>query len=701
MRSRYVLVLTIILLNPTLHTNAIAQTENNVILLEEGKDNRGPIFIEYNCKEISCEGMELIINNNQEVSNFSDIHRVTWSGWSDGQLSWKLVADESVDISQISENFIFNYNGTVEEEDLPNNIPLSNHDDSIESLEATSVCQLDKCSKKNNGVQGAIYTGALTSDDDKDSINIIGNNGDMIAIKNFVHSNEMNIEIWNSNGEIKTLIEDLSSNIDEEYYFEYPEGDLWLRIVPSVEMEYSPYQFQIIRYDSSKESPDSTELANPWIHGTALPFGEEFLGHIVSSDYEGDSLLVRIGSKMDLKLICKFSNEVNIEIFFHQTGGNETQYIESVNHCPDEIHTNDLAQAIEFRITSNFSVSWEIGLVADVIGDGGNLGDAPDYIWQHGLIDDNWLKINNNGYEYTGMLDNDDEIDIFAIEVTEENGSHIYLNQSQGEVNIQIIILNQENGMIINYTNGSEIIAPKGIHALRIEKKNGESGAIEYSFLSPEFKIYEQDNTQLEDLSSMFTNFYIFVGIMFLSPMMLVIWWNKENLRGNKKLIFIEQHEVKRLANLRAKISKDIDKDVIISSLHQLGDSPWESVIQEWGDPQLKHFTEQVEVCIWKINEDGTNLLLGLNTSNKIWNMAAIRIFASEGPAVTISEITPEQIFDGDEIFLGTLEKRNSIFLKVAIANGPLNIDFQLSGLVGGKPMAASSRLAINWTEEE
>jgi hypothetical protein len=172
-------------------------------------------------------------------------------------------------------------------------------------------------------------------------------------------------------------------------------------------------------------------------------------------------------------------------------------------------------------------------------------------------------------------------------------------------------------------------------------------------------------------------------------------------LRGNKKLIFIEQHEVKRLANLRTKISKDIDKDVIISSLHQLGDSPWESVIQEWGDPQLKHFTEQVEVCIWKINEDGTNLLLGLNTSNKIWNMAAIRIFASEGPAVTISEITPEQIFDGDEIFLGTLEKRNSIFLKVAIANGPLNIDFQLSGLVGGKPMAASSRLAINWTEEE
>ena len=58
--------------------------------------------------------------------------------------------------------------------------------------------------------------------------------------------------------------------------------------------------------------------------------------------------------------------------------------------------------------------------------------------------------------------------------VKHENGSHIYFNESIGDISIHIVILDQKTGLILNYTNGTEIIAPKGIHAIRIEKNNGE-----------------------------------------------------------------------------------------------------------------------------------------------------------------------------------------------------------------------------------
>ena len=47
----------------------------------------------------------------------------------------------------------------------------------------------------------------------------------------------MEIEIWMRNNEIKERIESLNSGHDTEYFFEYPEGELWLRIISSVELE--------------------------------------------------------------------------------------------------------------------------------------------------------------------------------------------------------------------------------------------------------------------------------------------------------------------------------------------------------------------------------------------------------------------------------------------------------------------------------
>ena len=77
--------------------------------------------------------------------------------------------------------------------------------------------------------------------------------------------------------------------------------------------------------------------------------------------------------------------------------------------------------------------------------------------------------------------------------------------------------------------------------------------------------------------------------------------------------------------------------------------------------------------------------------------MAAIRIFASEGPPIEIKEVTPQMIFQEDEIFLETLEIGKSVFIKISFIDEPKNIDFQISGVVNNVPLAATSSRAISF----
>ncbi len=678
----------------------VAQTEDEIILIDESELIHGPISVEYTCQLIACEDMELKIIGLDYQFNITDLHRVSWAGFVNGSLSWQLIVNHDITMSQIKEKIIIGDNVNIEKEDLPNNIFTDNQNTDIPTLNPISECQLDRCHNVEGISEGILYTGALDSELDKDVIKINGNNGDIILIKDMMSTMHMNIQLWSSEEEIKLTFDNLSFSEDKERYFEYPKNNLWLRIVPSEVMSYSPYQFKIVRYDASMESPDQRELNNPWDHGPSLDFGNYYFGHIGSSDINGDSVQINVGKKMTIFPVCEFTEEVNIEIIIHEIENRLKIYDQNTKFCPEEIYLDDKVESIEFRIRSNLSMSWMIGLQTNTFGDGGKIGDAPDQIWVDGNINDNWTLINYDTNNYIGTMGINDDIDIYAFEVKNTNGSYVYLNETEGEINIIILILNQETGAIMNYTNGTEIIAPEGIHALRIEKVNGDTSYLEYSFIMPEMEDYYYDSAELEDLSNLFTNFYIFVGVMFLSPMIVVIWWNRNDIRGESKKVILEEHELNRLTSLRRRISDNLDKEVIISSLHQLGDSPWKIVIEEWGNPLLSYMTNQIEICMWKINSKKTDILLGINTSVK-WDMAAIRIFASEGPTIEISEVTPEKLFDMDEIFLNTLFKNYNIFIKIKLKKKPRRIDFQLTGLVDGKPVASSSRRAVTWSEEE
>ena len=97
---------------------------------------------------------------------------------------------------------------------------------------------------------------------------------------------------------------------------------------------------------------------------------------------------------------------------------------------------------------------------------------------------------------------------------------------------------------------------------------------------------------------------------------------------------------------------EETNEQVIDSALHQLGDSPWQAVVEDWGGPLIRHNTEQVEICAWRINEGNYTMLIGIRIAESAWEMAAMRVYAPEGASVSIAEVSPKHLFNGDEIFV-------------------------------------------------
>ena len=166
--------------------------------------------------------------------------------------------------------------------------------------------------------------------------------------------------------------------------------------------------------------------------------------------------------------------------------------------------------------------------------------------------------------------------------------------------------------------------------------------------------------------------------------------------------IKIQLHERKKLIRIRERISKQINEngnndEIIDSALMQLGESPWSSINEIWGQPELRHMTEEIEICAWKISENKKNLLLGLKTSDWDWEVASIRLNYPEGNKLSIIDVSPKYISKEDEIFLDKLSKNSQIFLRIMLDGKSANLALELSGLVGGIPLAATPNKIIEW----
>ena len=100
-----------------------------------------------------------------------------------------------------------------------------------------------------------------------------------------------------------------------------------------------------------------------------------------------------------------------------------------------------------------------------------------------------------------------------------------------------------------------EIILEKGIHAIRIEKLGQSEKILEYSF-----DIVNHGEVKIEDLSWMFKNFYFLAGLMLITPLLIVIYWNRKSIFRNNKKREIEFHEIQVLDGLKERYSREYEE---------------------------------------------------------------------------------------------------------------------------------------------
>ena len=655
--------------------------------------------------------MELVVWTDDSEYRIMDTHLVEWSGLVNGPVSWELLANPSL----VMENFamrsiIGEQSDIIENSDLPDLVPPPGQQGEWTSMSASSNCQLNRCSRSEILSEGASFVGVLDTSADDDAILVEGDNGDVVKISNIESPDSISIEYW-SRSDSKTLIGSISSSESSSVYLDYPEdAELWVRIVHSDESDFSPYRFNLVRFDDENEGPAGEELGNPWIYDYQLSSNSTsydlYRGHISSTDQLGDSLLISTGAKISLPIACHFTGEVALEILLHEIDGEKEKIVEDSNQCPQNIETSPSSTGIEFRVKSEQVIEWEIEVASPVSGDGVLLGDAPDLLWLESGPSEFWGLISPSNTPYSGSLGNEDRIDIHPFEITDSNGSRVMIRSDiESPVTYQIQTLSQDSWQILNYTNGTVISVPPGIHAIRVEGLSPIVGDVEYEFYMVYLGEDIPDEGEYRDLSHLFTNFYVLIGGLLLLPLAVVLWWNRSLFLEKKNTrTGFEIHEVKKLELLRERLSLEAenlegDTEGIVKALSMLGDSSWDEALYDLGKPSLRHMTEQIEICSWVIPESSF-LILGIRTFQEKWELTALSVSSPEGSTASITKVSPDHMFEDNEVFLDTLSPETKRFLSLEISGSPSLLELEVSGLVDGEPLAAVPREALSFDGE-
>ena len=685
--------------------------DESEVLFQGNSDVDGPFWIEFSCELDSCQDMELVVWTDDSEYRIMDTHLVEWSGLVNGPVSWELLANPSL----VMENFamrsiIGEQSDIIENSDLPDLVPPPGQQGEWTSMSASSNCQLNRCSRSEILSEGASFVGVLDTSADDDAILVEGDNGDVVKISNIESPDSISIEYW-SRSDSKTLIGSISSSESSSVYLDYPEdAELWVRIVHSDESDFSPYRFNLVRFDDENEGPAGEELGNPWIYDYQLSSNSTsydlYRGHISSTDQLGDSLLISTGAKISLPIACHFTGEVALEILLHEIDGEKEKIVEDSNQCPQNIETSPSSTGIEFRVKSEQVIEWEIEVASPVSGDGVLLGDAPDLLWLESGPSEFWGLISPSNTPYSGSLGNEDRIDIHPFEITDSNGSRVMIRSDiESPVTYQIQTLSQDSWQILNYTNGTVISVPPGIHAIRVEGLSPIVGDVEYEFYMVYLGEDIPDEGEYRDLSHLFTNFYVLIGGLMLLPLAVVLWWNRSLFLEKKNTrTGFEIHGIKKLELLRERLSLEGenlegDTEGIVKALSMLGDSSWDEALYDLGKPSLRHMTEQIEICSWVIPESSF-LILGIRTFQEKWELTALSVSSPEGSTASITKVSPDHMFEDNEVFLDTLSPETKRFLSLEISGSPSLLELEVSGLVDGEPLAAVPREALSFDGE-
>ncbi|MDP7328228.1 MAG: hypothetical protein QF612_00095 [Candidatus Thalassarchaeaceae archaeon] len=318
------------------------------------------------------------------------------------------------------------------------------------------------------------------------------------------------------------------------------------------------------------------------------------------------------------------------------------------------------------------------------------------------------VTIENERWATDGNLSGQDTVDVYPI----------FIQGDSWEVHRLIATIEGDDSLvqIQSWDNSGEFLTPldvadgsgtvglnmtPGYHLVKVSRSNSAIGTNAYHLDLLTINVTSGDagpEGEIVDQWREFIPFYIGIGLVMLAPMGYVLW----SLRGTKLADEVQAHERGRLKRLRERLARLIESDgsehEISSALEMLEAVQWKATVAEMGEATLTHHTDSVTLKAWRMGPG--SLLVGIHVEQAPWNLAALRFEAAGGPSWKITKVSPNSLYDGDEIFLDTLEVGSTRFLGLQLEGSANGLDLHLSGLVEGKPLAAIPARALLMEDE-
>lgn len=577
------------------------------------------------------------------------------------------------------------------------------------------------------GSASSWWNGSLADVDDIDSLLLNGSEGDVFEFELVAHSTEVTIEIWNRTDDDLQMLSSITHGLaqlpesDSRQVLSQPvEGELWLLLI-TAGGEGGMYSLNVARHVAGLESESGDLPGIPFLspeHTTGVATS----GHLGYEDYAGDMLRFPAGSRSHIRIEWTSSAPCDLSLHVHNlTWDLFTTYPSSVGSGIDIVLPEGTdGFSIGFDNQSS-ALIWTLSATDLGPHDAGYLGDATDHRPTGEAAGAAMQEHTGSSGTISGSLDIDDQRDVYLIErelgFPDRSWFSTTLESEPGCCRVSIEQLNTSAyiGWTTVDSNTSDLVGMStsvgleldhGRHLLVVEPVGPLNEQVEYTLLwgwaTPEVEENDTDG-EWQDLSGDFRNFYILVGVMFLSPWLLIFYWRWQD-RGTLRL---EVHERKRLARLRERlVAADVDDTedphALEDALNSLADTDWEALILEWGEPVVRHLTEGIDLACWRLesNDDSARLAVGISTGSDSWTLAALRFQAIEGAEWKVGTVVPEAMAEGDELFLGELSANSDRFLRVDLEGSAEGLDIHLSGLVGGEPIAAIPTRAVMLEEE-
>ena len=382
------------------------------------------------------------------------------------------------------------------------------------------------------------------------------------------------------------------------------------------------------------------------------------------------------------------------------------------------------------------SVHW-VDIALESTADGNTTSDAPAYR-PLSLDQTNWpILFAENTDDYSGELTlaSMDTSDVYLISVDgwvdSEHRLHIVIDGNNPDLRGVVQELNQETMEVLSehelspdlftYDMDLYITLGPGLHFIEFYHVNdsvlqnqnwgNDLQALEYSIdiTKVTTEIGEEPWFAPSDEAKFWgTTVRWILGLGMMLPAIYLVYAMRKTRRNAARIGAMKQRLV-MLTNLldEGAESPERTRKSLVRSLEAVATLPWESAIASWGEPQRSYTTDGTSIAVWNLDSrlakslGNWPLLVGLNTENETWDIAAFRFDAPYGQALSVDHVDPRLLYQGEEVFVDTIAKGTTIFLTIDLTGEATQVDVELNGHVDGVPRGMRIPTALTRFDEE